>query len=559
MNDQKETIYIDIDDEITSIIDKVTSSDKKVVALVLPKRATVMQSVVNMRLLKRASDNAGKNLVLITSDPSVLPLAGVVGMYTAKTLQSRPSIPESNQEDQAEDDLIEEEPEIDNSKPVGALAGAAVVGAKLSNSDDDNETIELDDESANTPTTGSESKKGSKKSSKKDKKLKIPNFDSFRMKLFLGIGIFLLLIVLWYIFFKVLPKATITITTNAQTKAVDVTFVADPDVTELDVQNSIVPAKQLKEDKTKTEKAPTTGEKNLGEKATGTMKFQTTTNCVSSLPTIPSGTTVSSSGLNFITQESTTIGGVPQIQNGKCVFTSGDVDVTASEGGGKYNLSARTYTVSGFNSVVAEGSNMTGGTDKIVKIVSQQDIDTAKNKALESNVDEVKSEMRSTLEKDGYLSLVETFNNSEPIVTSSPSVGAEANEVTVTVVTSYTMTGAKSDDVKKLIDEKYKEEINSDQQKINDYGLDSATYKVTKIQPNGQVDVALNTNVTTGTQLDSEKVKEQASGKRRGEIQEELKSIPGVIDVEVAYSPFYVSSTPSNKNKITIIIKNEGN
>jgi hypothetical protein len=553
MNDQKDTIYIDIDDEITSIIDKVSSSDKKVIALVLPKRATVMQSVVNMRLLKRASDNAGKNLVLITSDPSVLPLAGVVGMYTAKTLQSRPSIPDSVQEEQEQDDILDEDPDIDSDKPVGELAGAAVVASALN----DEDTIEVDDEPA-SQTPGS-TKKSGKKSSKKDKKLKIPNFDSFRMKLFLGIGILLLVVVLWYVFFKVLPKATITIKTNAQTEPIDVSFTADPDVTELDTKDALVPAKQLKVDKTKTEKTPTTGEKNLGEKATGTMTFQTTTNCVSALPTIPAGTTVSSSGLNFITQESATIGGVPDIQNGKCVFTSGATDVTASEGGGKYNLSERTYTVSGFTSVVANGSNMSGGTDKIVKIVSQADIDTAKNKALESNVDEVKAEMRSTLEKDGYLPIVETFNNSEPIVTSSPAVGAEANEVTVTVVTSYTMTGAKSDDVKKLIDDQSKEEINSDQQKINDYGLDSATYKVSEIQPNGQAKVQLNTNVTTGTQLDTEKVKEQASGKRRGEIQEELKKIPGVIDVEVAYSPFYVSKTPSDKNKITIVIINEGN
>ncbi len=553
MNDQKDTIYIDIDDEITSIIDKVSSSDKKVIALVLPKRATVMQSVVNMRLLKRASDNAGKNLVLITSDPSVLPLAGVVGMYTAKTLQSRPSIPDSIQEEQEQDDVLEEDSDIDSDKSVGELAGAAVVASALN----DEDTIEVDNDPSEQ--TSDKAKKSGKKSSKKDKKLKIPNFDSFRMKLFLGIGILLLVIVLWYVFFKVLPKATITIKTNAQTEPIDVSFTADPDANELNTQNSIVPAKQLKQDKTKTEKTPTTGEKNLGEKASGTMTFQTTTNCVSALPTIPAGTTVSSSGLNFITQEPATIGGVPNIQNGKCVFTSGKTDVTASEGGGKYNLSERTYTVSGFTSVVANGSNMSGGTDKIVKIVSQADIDTAKNKALESNVDEVKAEMKATLDKDGYLSLIETFNNSEPIVTSSPSVGAEANEVTVTVVTSYVMTGAKTDDLKKLIDDQSKEEINSDQQKINDYGLDSATTKVSEIQPNGQAKVQLNTNVTTGTQLDSEKIKQQAAGKRRGEIQDELKSIPGVIDVEVAYSPFYVSKTPSDKNKITIVIQNEGN
>ena len=41
----KDVIYIDIDDEITSIIDKVRASDGKILALVLPKRASVFQEV----------------------------------------------------------------------------------------------------------------------------------------------------------------------------------------------------------------------------------------------------------------------------------------------------------------------------------------------------------------------------------------------------------------------------------------------------------------------------------------------------------------------------------
>lgn len=51
----KDTIYIDVDDEITGIIDKVVSSKHKIVALVLPKRAAVLQSIVNMKLLKRVA------------------------------------------------------------------------------------------------------------------------------------------------------------------------------------------------------------------------------------------------------------------------------------------------------------------------------------------------------------------------------------------------------------------------------------------------------------------------------------------------------------------------
>src|SRR3954466_5799061 len=91
----KDTIYIDVDDEITGIIDKVEGAKQKIVALVLPKRAAALQSIVNMRLLKRSADNADKNVVLITSEGALLPLAGAAGLHVAKNLQSKPVIPAS--------------------------------------------------------------------------------------------------------------------------------------------------------------------------------------------------------------------------------------------------------------------------------------------------------------------------------------------------------------------------------------------------------------------------------------------------------------------------------
>src|SRR5487761_291507 len=92
----KDVVYIDVDDEITGVIDKVTSSSAKVVALVLPKRATVFQSIVNMKLLKKRADAAKKNIVLISSEPGLMPLAGTAGLYVASTLQSKPEIPDAS-------------------------------------------------------------------------------------------------------------------------------------------------------------------------------------------------------------------------------------------------------------------------------------------------------------------------------------------------------------------------------------------------------------------------------------------------------------------------------
>ena len=173
----KDVIYVDIDDEITALIDHVRSSKEKIVALVLPKRASVLQSIVNMKLLKRTADDSKKHLVLITSEAGLMPLAGAVGMYVAKTLQSRPVVPEApKQLLDDEEDLIEDaeaEPDIDISIPVGELQdGKPVAAAALLAAVEDNDDIIVDEatEEAAEPTDKQEAVPAKAEKTKKNKK-----------------------------------------------------------------------------------------------------------------------------------------------------------------------------------------------------------------------------------------------------------------------------------------------------------------------------------------------------------------------------------------------------
>ncbi|PLS80971.1 hypothetical protein CYG49_03505, partial [Candidatus Saccharibacteria bacterium] len=89
---KKDVIYIDIEDDITSIIERVKGASAKIVALVPPKRIGVLQSAVNLKLLQKAAAGVGKRVVLITSDQSLAALAAGVKIPVAKNLQSRPEI-----------------------------------------------------------------------------------------------------------------------------------------------------------------------------------------------------------------------------------------------------------------------------------------------------------------------------------------------------------------------------------------------------------------------------------------------------------------------------------
>ena len=135
----KDTVYVDAEDDITVIIEKVRASDAKVIALVLPKRAATLQSIVNLKLLGRSASEAKKSLVLITSEKGLLPIAGAAGLHVAKTLQSKPAVPASPKITDLSVDAESEavggdDVALDPNASVGLLAGQIAT----------EETIELD-------------------------------------------------------------------------------------------------------------------------------------------------------------------------------------------------------------------------------------------------------------------------------------------------------------------------------------------------------------------------------------------------------------------------------
>ena len=63
-----QTLYIDIDEEITSVVERLKKAQASEVVIVVPKRALLIQSIVNLRLLKKEADSFGLQLMIVTQD-----------------------------------------------------------------------------------------------------------------------------------------------------------------------------------------------------------------------------------------------------------------------------------------------------------------------------------------------------------------------------------------------------------------------------------------------------------------------------------------------------------
>lgn len=555
----KDTIYIDAEDEITTIIEKVRESNGKVVALVLPKRSSTMQSVVNLKLLKKTANDAKKNLVLVTSDPNLLPLAGAVGLHVSKTPQSKPVIPESpTAENKA--DVIEAVEAATVVTATAATAKAAKARPSASAELADNttpeaeDTIDLDNDKA-TEGAADAATKGKKD---KKKKIKVPNFDRFRLMVFGGLAALLLLMVGGYFAMFVLPKAKITIKTDTTTVNTDLAINAQIGATSVDVDKMIVPVTSKEVKKTDSQKAPATGQRDDGTKASGKVTLSLT-DCSSATVTVPAGTIVTGNSLNFVTQTDITLNSVKfgnQCRNSDFPsVSSGTTAVNAQSAGDKYNLASRAYVVQGFGNVSGNGTTMSGGTSKITQVVSQSDVDSAKQKAIDSMTTSAGDDLKKQFNDAGMIPLTDTLSAGTPTVTSSPNVGDAASEVSVNVAMTFSELGVKTDDIKQIVEANAKKQIDTSKQVIQDNGVSKAVIRTTENKTDKGVKIQVQSTVVAGPQLDADGIKKEIAGKKKGETQRIILARPGIKDVTISYSPFWVASTPKKTNHITIVFE----
>jgi hypothetical protein len=528
---KKDVIYIDIEDDITAIIEKVKLSKAKIVALVLPKRSTVLNSAVNMKLLYRSVDDEKKRIVLVTSEPALLGLAGGLGMHVTSDLHSKPYIPEKTEISLDEDSIIDGS-ELDPSAPVGELA-------------DVHEATESADE-GKLPEDSLKSSNFSK--FKNGLSLKIPNFEKFRTRLILIIVGLLLFGVGWWWAFWVAPKASIAIT--AQTSRIDTAFefTADTALKENDfVKNQFIGSqKQIKRDVTET--ITPTGTKNVGDKASGSITIR---NC--DYPdgfTVAAGSTFESGGLVFESLDVITVspfsGPASSCDLGGSNAGTGNGTIRAKQAGDQYNLAPTEYSITSESlgpKVDVIGSQMAGGTNKEVKVVTQADVDKAQKAIQEADRKAVIDELRSEFGED-VVPINETYTVSIGKITATPAVGEEATTATASAQITFSILGVARDTLTQSIEQFIKGKIGGGDQTIYDNGMDNLIFSVVEKTSATKMAIKVYADSYIGPNININTLAQDVSGKRFGEVESFVKNKPGVIDVKVIFEPFWIFSAP---------------
>ena len=586
----KDVIYIEPDDDITNIISKLESAKEKIVALVPPKKSGVLRSVVNIKLITKASSAKNKQVVFVTTDPSIVKLAATAKIPVTKNLQTAPTIPSLDDatDDAASEEILEEAPVKVNDGTKVEDEDAAKEEAEKAEEPEETEEKTEDDKDEKTDEKAEEEKneksdkkdkelaaatKAAKKEEKKAKKEKKEKSKSSNpviawlqtYKKWVIIGsialVLMILFLVWALVIAPAAKITVQVRTDSNPFRESVTLTTDP--TEESIAEGIFYLEEVKiEEEQKTE-FTATGTKNVGEKTSGEIIIQAGfwDSDINRPLNINSGSAFKAGGLTFYSNSDVSLSWsgddnecenkspISLLRNG--CLRSAKVSVTAAAPGEAYNIDKTSFTTPNDRVTAYSEAAFTGGTDKTVTIVSRDNILSAKDKIANEN-SERKEEIKKALYDqigDDKIKIDSSYKQTMSDPESSPKVDEEVSDNVIPSITVKTTTSIYVLDKAKLEEYVTSRAKLAEDQKI--YEISNPFIENFSSADSGYTGKLVATYYT-GPKITENDIMELVKGKGFGDIRHDLGSVNGINQISVEGSYPWVTSAPNDSNKITI-------
>jgi hypothetical protein len=550
----RQTLYLDIDEEITSVVDKLKSAEVSGLDLVIPKEALVLKSVVNLKLLKRQADSLGKEITIVTTDKVGRKLAEQIGIPVIEKPGQAPkevrmSAVEPPQPTASDIEMKQSAKEVPKPE-IMEEAEAAEVAAGA-----DGPLVETGEVVSPVTAKAEESDPASSEVPKDEvsDKSKNPKTKMAKWKKWAIIGGFaaLALAVAAYIF---VPLSNITIKLAAEKKKVDFNFTADKANSSVDTTGQIVPARLIDENKEVTAKFPTTGKKKVGEKATGTVKIVNHNYSSSPVSIVGGSRITTAAGLVFRTNTNVTVPGFVKVGLN---VTDGTVEVaaTADQVGENYNIAANTtMSVPGLAGAAGDiyATNtgaFSGGSARDVQFVTQDDVNKAKDEVSKTGNGDFQRAIQDKVE-DGERLLDNSIKINVTEATPSIAVNGEGAEFELKVKANVKAMVFKDEDLKKLAESVLGDQIGAGKEIVEKESLISATDFTDADYDKGVLHAKLSGEAYVATKLEQDKIKTELSGDGEATAMDYLKGIDGVDEVEIKFFPSFYKRLPRIKNHI---------
>ena len=577
----KETIYIEPSDDITDILTKLKASEKKIVALVPPKKPTVLLSSVNIKLIARTAKAEKKAVVVISTDDSLTKLAMAANLPVAPSLKSRPVMPEDAAKEEAkpepekaeekdeeeEKDAGEEEEEKEDTEEDEDAE------EEKEDEDDDEEDEDAEEDDAEDDEEEEKPKKAKKeKPAKKEKKEKEEKEEKEYSNAFtafvgthkllviggavalVGIAVFLF----WA--FTIAPRVDVAVSvrTTSANFSENVSFTTKAENEKVDNGTFFLHEEKLEKDQ--TVKFTATGKKDMGDPASGAViaYYQSKENFTFSFA---AGSKFVYKGFEYTATEGAVLAWDGEndmgCENGSSIskgcLKSVKIPVKAFAAGEDYNISGQQsgWSSNDFPAVsVYNAEDIAGGTSRIVTVVQQSDVDLALDKMKSEATGDAKNELYGKL-SDTVMPIDASYKVSASDPQSTPGVGEEVKDgVTPQISTKTTYTVYSVDRVR--IEEFIKAKASIEEGRRL-YSIGEPFVEYFAEGSDNTYSAKLKTTYKAGPEISETEILDKIRGEKIGRIEPILKdAFSGISSVKTTKSYFWVNSIPSDENKVKI-------
>ena len=565
----EEILYLEADEEITSVVDKLKGLEAPSIGLVVPKGSTIAQSLVSLRLIKKEAEKLKKDISIITSDEVGRNLAAQADLPVFADVKSRTPIdvnqlekaPENEQieidmsvgtasetakKGKETKEVVEPEEELPEGLSVHRYDETALAADEPQNAKEETDEIEKvpekeeqfvsrevrDVKPAPRPAHEIEAERPIRgpEAIKKDTSSKKRTFKPYLIAIALIVGLLVVLVGLDLVFARV----KVTLLVPAEEIQKEASIVIEKDRQAIDLKQGIIPGVQEIKTKPVEKLFSATGKKDAGEQAKGTLTFK---NEAGVDDTLTAGTTVTSTNnVSFTLNGAITIPKATLNSSGDKVLGQATGAVTAKSAGDNANMaSSMTYVASGHSKVTVSGAT-SGGVTKQLTIVSRSDIEQAET-ALK---DQGKTDLFQDLSADKnqvYLQDAGTVELSD--FTPSKNAGDETDQFSAKGTIKYTTISFKSADFRQAIIKQVEKTLPQDKSLLpSDADSLTPTAKENNINV-GKLTVIGNLTSHIGAKNDLGQLSKSLTLKRIKNVKAKLSEVPNATVVSVDLTPSF--------------------
>lgn len=544
------TIYLEYDEEILSVLQKIKKAGDDEVIVVAPKGARILRSLTTLRLLKEQSERLNKALTFTTADEKGRILARRAGLNVVEGIPPASSTPFSRPV-----------------SPVMRTRGMGDIAIRPLRAEIKKEKRVFIPQSKKLVKKDQPEKQlseliGPKTISPEVKIVQRKTSSHFVWK-FVVAPLAILVIVLGIFALYILPKAMVTVVPRTEPVTRDLEILVDSQSQSAlpDNKTYTILGKKMTEELTEAKDYPATGVKKIGEKASG---FVNLYNFSKTSLILKSGTTrLEAKGkIYYFLQDIGSIRPTARIGSDLEIDPSSliePVPIVAADAGEDYNLPAGTkFEV--FNEVfghqpdvlyAVNANPIAGGTNKEVKVVSDADVKTARDDLSKIFIEKFRSLMKDKL-ASGFKLADHAFNIEIEQETVTPPVGTQKDQFQLSQKVKVNVLVYNESDVRDLIVDRIT------------HLLPEEKYLLPESQQTLTADfVSLDLGAGAGTlrahfesairyRIDVSFLSKSLLGKTETQVKEILLARPEVEDVKVNLWPFWVKTVPPFENKLTI-------